>query len=135
MDITAYKLYLHLNVYDGNGHSFRSKSFRIPITMGKVKVTQSTKAVTMLKKDRNSSAVFSLGTVDPTLKIAGVTIANDKKGLYKLTSLGCGRYAVSCTDKMTAKTAKNTTLKLAVKVAGNYTEKPNTTVSLKVVWK
>ena len=104
----------------------------LPLTMGKVKVTQSSKTVTLLKRDKNSSAVFTLGTTDPALKIAAVQITNDKLGLYKLTELGSGQYAVSCTSRMLLAPAKGPTLKLAVTLAGNNSGKPNATISLAV---
>ena len=106
----------------------------LPLTMGKAKITQSTKSMTFLKKDIHSSGSITLGTENPAHKITGVTITNDKQGLYKLTEVGYGQYVISCTDKMTLKTAKNTTLKLAVTLAGNNTGSPNATVSVKVNW-
>jgi hypothetical protein len=104
----------------------------LPLTMGKAKITQSTKTLTLLKRDKNSSAEFTLGTTDPALKITSVQITNDKLGLYKLTELGTGQYAISYSGRMLAAPKKGTTLKLAVTLAGNNTGKPNATVSLAI---
>ena len=90
----------------------------LPLTMGKAKITQSTKAVTLLKRDRNSSAAFTLDTTDPTLKITSVKITNDTLGLYKLTELGSGQYAVSYSGGMPAAFNCSHTARNASKVVG-----------------
>ena len=78
VDVKTCKYYMHLHVYDYQlWRDVKSKAIRLPIVMGKGKVTQSTKTLTMLKKDRNNSAAFTLGVEDPTLRIVGVAIAND----------------------------------------------------------
>ena len=104
----------------------------LPLTMGKAKITQSTKTLTLLKRDKYSSAVFTLTPTDPALKITSVRITNDKLGLYQLTELGTGQYAISYSGRMLAAPKKGTTLKLAVTLAGNNTNKPNATISLAI---
>ena len=106
----------------------------LPLTSGKVKITQSAKTLILLKKDRNSSAAFTLGTENPALRITEVRITNDKKGLYRLAEGDYGRYVLSCTDRMTANSLKNTTLKLKVTVTGSHGS-TTATVSMKVSWK
>jgi hypothetical protein len=106
----------------------------LPLTMGKAKITQDTTALTFLKKDKNSSGSIILGTENPAHRIVGAEITNDRQGLYQLTEVGYGTYVISCTDRVTPKTAKNTTLKLAVTLAENNSGSPNATVSVKIRW-
>ena len=91
------------------------------------------KTLILLKKDRNSSAAFTLGTENPALRITEVRITNDKKGLYRLAASDYGRYVLSCTDRMTENSLKNTTLKLNVTVTGSNGS-TTATVSMKVSW-
>ena len=134
VDYKKDKFFVNVSVPDPWGYNRigMPKPVALPLTMGSAKVTQSTKTVTLLKRDRNSSAEFTLATTDPALKIASVQITNDKAGLYALTEIGSGQYALSYSGRMLTAPTKGTTLKLAVTLAGNNSGKPNATISLAV---
>ena len=130
------RFFVKLSVKDpsDNRRTADTKYLALPLMMGKAKITQSATALTFLKKDINSSGSITLGTDNPACRIAGAVITNDTRGLYRLTEIGYGRYVITCTDRMTTKAMKNTTLRIAVTFAGNNSGNPNATLSLRIGW-
>ena len=117
-----------------------SKAVKLPVKMGKAKVQQSTKTVTLSKHDRydRQSVVLSLG--DGTLyDIANARVElADKTGRLTLIPMGGGEYAIGYKDNLLPKDIaklKSMSVKLNVYLQGNGTvglAKPKTNASLSV---
>lgn len=117
-----------------------SKDVVLKLVQGKATVSQSTKAVTLLKTDRYSRGQVLLYLTDPTIAgIKDVKIVSPmdkaKRPYFTLTDLGSGLYAVQFNESLLPADIaklKAQTVKLQVFLQGNETDKPNATLSLKV---
>ena len=119
-----------------NGQEVVTKSpAAIPIKMGTAKLTQSTKAVQLLKNDRYSYEEFIIGSDDETLSgIKDVQII-DKTNTFAIDNLGNGKFAIHFANSQVsaaALKAKSMSVKLDVFLEGNKTSKANASLSLKV---
>ena len=127
------KYYAVLKVNDG----LESKSIALPVKMGSAKFTANVKEVSLLAKDRYSSANVKLSTTDATLSaIDRVELDTASLKFFKLTDLGHGTYAISYKDNLIPSGLKaSNTVKLNVFLDGNTTSKPNSMLSVKVTIK
>ena len=108
-----------------------TKTVALKIIQGKAAVTQSTKAVELLKRDKYSAATVKLTPAESGLKIDRVELDAKSAALYDLVRLGDDTWELSYLDH-TFKNQRNGTVKLQVFLSGNETLKPNVTLSLKV---
>lgn len=109
-----------------------SKAVTLKVIQGKVKITQSVKAVTLLKTDRYSQGLVVLTLDDKSLAgIAKVELDARSEALFDLKDLGNGRYAIAY-DSFLISTNKAQTVKLLVFMEGNRTASANATISVKV---
>lgn len=113
------------------GKTVSSKPVALKVKMGTVKVTLSTKEVTLLKNDRYDRGYFRLVVTDPTVsKIDRVGRLVSGSTEYNVVEIGNGEFAVEFSSRVPAKKAE--TIKLTIYFEGNTTpRKPNATVSLK----
>ncbi len=117
-----------------------SAGVALKVVQGKFKITQSVKAVTLLRTDRYSRGVVTLKLTDPALKgIKDVKLLSpkDKNGreYFALLDLGGGEYAIRYNESLlpaNIKSLKAQTVKLQVFLEGNETAKANGTLSVKV---
>lgn len=117
-----------------DGVRMSTKPVSISVKMGTAKMTQSTKEVTLLKKDRFDSAIVHLAPADGALsRIARVEQDSTSAALYTVVDLGNGNFAITFKDFRPA--SKAATVKLNVYLVGNQTSKPNASVSVKVTLK
>ncbi len=112
-----------------------SKAVTLKVVQGKAKVTQSVKAVTLLKTDRYSRGEVVLTLPDKALAgIAKVELDAKSAALFSLTDLGNGKYAIGYAGNLITST-KAQTVKLRVFLDGNLTGTPNAMISVKVNFK
>ena len=102
--------------------------------MGAAKLTQSTKAVNLLKDDRYSSGVVTITTSDATLSAIDwekTLEAFEETGntLYELKQLDGNTVAICYKD---SKITSAGTVKIPVYLTGNLSAKPNATISVSV---
>lgn len=118
--------------FSANSSLPESKQVPISVKSGTVKLVQSLKAVTLLKKDRFDSVVIHLDVPAGYNAIGKVEQDGTSAALYTVTDLGGGDYAISFAGHRPA--AKAATVKLKVYLKGNLNDgaKPNATVSIKV---
>ena len=118
-----------------------SAKITLPVKMGSVKLTQSTKTVTLLKGDRYSRGTLVIGTTDAALSEIDwertcnafvSTLDKDKQPCFELRYLGCGECAVCYAGYEISPTIKAGTAKIPVFLVGNAGSKPNATVSVSV---
>ena len=123
-----------------DGTPVSSPQVALTVKMGAVKLTQSTKTVTLLKTDRYSRGMLKLGTADAGLAeinwdrtAASFVSPKDKAGnpFFELKYLGGGEYAIGYAGSV-IRTTKNATVKLPVYLVGNNSAKPNATLSVSV---
>ena len=94
-------------------------------------VTQSTKTVDLLKRDKYSSAEIRLTPTDSQLSIDRVELDTKSGQIYKLERLSDDTW-VLCYLNHEFRNQKSGTVKLNVFLTGNRTETPNVKVSVKV---
>lgn len=117
----------------GDGTEIISKAAPLTVKMGSSKLTQSTKAVSLLKKDCYDNAEVRFTTLDTTLSgIAKVQLDAKSAALLELHDLGNGRYAIGYRDSRIQTLGKGVTAKLELFLEGNHTAKPNATFTVKV---
>lgn len=111
------------------GKQIVSKAIPLSVKMSAVKVSQSVKTISLLKKDRFDSKILEITVPDGT-KIHHITQTESSVSSFAVEDLGLGRYAISFRNNRVP--PKGTTIKLNVYLVGNLTGKPNATVSVKV---
>ena len=110
-----------------------SKETKLTVKQGSIKVAQSTKTVTLYRKDRFSEGYVTLSVADQTvMPVAKVELKDAEKSFFDLYQLADGSYAIGFKDNRIAPKAKNGSVKLNVWLEGNTTAKPNATVSVSV---
>ena len=110
-----------------------SKAISLSVKQGSVKVSQSTKRVTLYKSDRFSRRYVMLSIADETvLPIDRIELQNADKSLFEVLDFGNGLCAIGFKDSRVAHKVRNGSIKLNVFLQGNDTTKPNATVSLSV---
>ncbi len=125
------KFFVTLTVTDTNGKSGTSKYAAIPLTMGSVKLAQSTKAITLLKNDIHSSGTIIITVSEEGLTELDMAKTTVNNKAYQLKELGYGKYVISYNGARD-KSFKSTNLQLSVWLNGNETTTANAKLSLKV---
>lgn len=121
---------------NGDGKLNTAKSIALSVKMGTAKLTASTKAVSLLKKDRYDAADISISTADRTLSdIAMVRLDAVSDTMLELEQTGDGEYTLSYQNHELQNLGKGVNAKLEVFLEGNLTAKPNATFTVKVTGK
>ena len=110
-----------------------SKAYtKIPLTQSREKLRQSTKAVTLYKKDRFSSAPVRITTTNADVAIERIELDPKSAAAYDIEQPGYGSVVIRFRDSAVPVNVKAGKVKLRVFLEGNISGKPNAVITVNV---